>query len=148
MSPKERDIVYIFVHNAGIVEQCRVVANNFSDDGKCLLYGLNSKAHFVADPNDMYESSDACMKATSKKNADEYAIYYDAFDSMEAVFLHSLYAGMTGKKLEELELLALINRASEFMGADVMSALEKYAKSMEKESKSKSKKKEGYVDAS
>ena len=136
MSPKERDIVYIFVHNAGVVEQCRVVANNFSDDGKYLLYGLNSKAHFVADPNDMYESFDACMKATSKKNANEYAIYYDAFDSMEAVLLHSLYAGMTGKKLEELELLALINRASEFMGVDVMSALEKYAKiSSKKKSK-------------
>lgn len=140
MTPNERDIVYIFIKNAGVVEQCRVVAKDFDDNGRYLLYGLNSKASFVASADEMYSSANECLRETSKKKDNEYTSYYSEFDSLEMVLLHSLYAGMTGKKLEELELFALINRASEFMNADVLSALEKYAKVMEKENKRKTKK--------
>lgn len=142
MNPSERGLVYIFVNSTGVVEPCSIVVTNFDDNGQCLLYGLNSKANYIANVSEMYESSEECMRETTKKHDAEYALHYDAFDSIEAVLLHSLYAGMTGKKLEELELLALINRASDFLGADVLSALEKYAKAMEKENKRKFKDKE------
>ena len=70
-------------------------------------------------------------------------IHYETFDSMEMVVLHALYASMTGKKLDNLEIQALVHRASEFMRVDIRGSLDKYVKSMEKESGKKPKKKEG-----
>lgn len=137
MTPNERDIVYIFNHSANTVEQCRVVSTDFGQDGQCLLYGLSSKDSFIAEAGDMYESAEMCLEDEARKIDEEYASQYDTFNSMEMILLHALHAGSTGKQLGELELKAMVNRASEFMGADVALALNKYNKLMSGDKKKK-----------
>jgi hypothetical protein len=144
MTLNERDIVYIFNHNTNNVEQCRVVAKDFGEDDQCLLYGLSSESHFVAAPIDMYESAEICLQEEARKIDEGYMTHYETFDSMEMVVLHALYAAMTGTKLDNLEIQALVHRASEFMRVDIRGSLDKYVKSMEKESGKKTKKKEGF----
>lgn len=143
MAPNERDIVYILNNNLKTVEECRVVEKDFGSDGHCLVYGLNSEMHFVAAPLDMYESPEECLQEEARKIDEGYMTHYETFDSMEMVVLHALYAAMTGTKLDNLEIQALVHRASEFMRVDIRGSLDKYVKVMEKGSEKKSKK-EGY----
>ena len=143
MTVNERDIVYIFNHNSEVVEQCRVVEVDFGGDDQCLVYGLNSQAHFISTISDMYETPEECLHAEAKKIDKCYMSHYETFDSMEMVVLHALYAAMTGTKLDNLEVQALIHRASEFMRVNIRDSLDKYAKVMDKENSKKSKKKEG-----
>lgn len=133
--PKERDIVFIFNHATNVVEQCRVVAADFGNDGQCLLYGMDSKESYIAEASDMYESAEQCLEDEARKIDEEYISQYDTFDSMELILLHALYMSSSGKQLGPLELKAMVNRASEFMGADVALALNKYTKLMNKKKK-------------
>ena len=143
MAPKEFDIIYIFNHDSDTIEQCRVIATDFGGEGQCLVYGLTSKTHFVTGVTDMYKSPEECLHEEARKIDEGYMAHYEAIDSMEIVVLHAIYAAMTGTKLDNLEIQALIHRASEFMQVDVRSSLDKYVKAMEKENCKKSKKKEG-----
>ena len=143
MTPNERDIVYVFIHDSGSVEQCRVVEKDFGREGQYLLYGMDCKSHFVVDIKDIYETSNECLAEEARKIDEEYVAQYNTFDSMEMVVLHSLYAAMTGAKLDNLTVQAMVHRASEFMGVDIRNSLDKYVKAMEKEGTKKSKKKEG-----
>lgn len=122
----ERDIVFIFNHSTNNVEQCRVVATDFGHDGQCVLYGMDSKASYIAEATDMYESADACLMDEARKIDEEYGFHYETFNSMELILLHALHAGSIGKQLGQLELKAMINRATEFLDIDVASALDRY----------------------
>jgi hypothetical protein len=135
MTPNEGDIVYIFNHSVGNVEQCRVIATDFGKDDQCLLYGLNSQNNYIAEADDMYASAEECLEDEARKIDEEYISHYETFDSLEMILLHALYMGSIGKQIEPLELKAMINRASQFMDADVADALNKYTKLMNKNKK-------------
>jgi hypothetical protein len=135
MTPNERDIVYIFNDSTKNVEKCRVVATDFGRDGQYLLYGMNSKDNFIAEQSEMYKSHDECLEDEARKIDEEYLSQYNLFDSMEMILIHALHVGSAGEKLKELELKAMVNRASEFMGIDITTALDKYNKLMNNDKK-------------
>jgi hypothetical protein len=142
MHPNEGGVVHIFNHTKGIVEQCRVVAQDFGEEGQCLLYGLDSKDNFVAKADEMYESYEICLQEEARKMDEEYVAYCESFDSTESILLRALYANMMGVKIPELELKAIIHRSSQIIGLDMEKALKMYVKS-EKESTTIKTKKEG-----
>jgi hypothetical protein len=133
MTPNEGDIVYIFIHSASTVEQCKVTAKDFAHDGQCLVYGLTSKASFVVDYDDMYASAEECAHSTAKKHKEEYDGYYNEFDSLETLLLHLINSAINSGKHGNIEITAIINRASEFTGADMKATVEKYIAKIKEE---------------
>jgi hypothetical protein len=128
MCPKNEGIVYIS-HN-GSIEQCKIVEKDFGKDGQHLLYGLKSMDNYIATDDELYHSAEECAVKTKEKMTEKYAEYYQAFDSIETVILHILYASAQGLNLNDLELMALTNRTSEFLGKDMQMALIEYQNKM------------------
>lgn len=140
MHPNEGDTVHILNHTKGIVEQCRVIAQDFGEEGQCLLYGLDSKDNFVAKADEMYESYDICLQEEARKMDEAYVSYCESFDSVESLLLRALYANVIGVKIPDLELKAMMHRSSQIIGLDMEKALKTYVKSEKKAAIIKTKK--------
>lgn len=135
MSFKRGDMVYIYLRQDGVVEQCQIRDTNFFDENQYLLHGMSGRGEYVARADELYGSAEECLKCATEKRAAEYKRHYDELDSMEALFLHLLWSAIDSGKHDDMEIAAMIDRASECVGVNIGPAVEQYVKAMEQEKK-------------